>query len=443
MGRLVTAFAAVVVVVGVVGAVPAEPADAAVPQVFTDVAATDPFATAIAWLAGEGITMGCNPPANSRFCPDDAVTRGEMAAFLVRAFDYTDLGTRDFVDDDDSIFEADIEKLAAAGVTLGCNPPDNDRFCPSRAVTRGEMAAFLVRAFDYTDSGMTDFVDDDGSIFEADIERLAAAGVTVGCNPPDNTMFCPDQVTTREQMAAFLHRAFGQPEPVIIPAAEGRTADHTFVDAYASIPGDVVAAVADLHIYYGHTSHGSQLVTGVNTMPAEWHLTNLVETSPDLGYDVWEPQTDEWLANHPETEVVIWSWCGQQSSNSVENVQEYLADMTALEAKYPDVQFVYMTGHLRGAYSEYLYGDAENEILQRNNQMVRDYAALHGKWLFDFADIESYLDGSEVQCTYHGMPVECTWPNDATGCAHSRMGNCERKGEAWYTLLAKMTGWDG
>jgi len=54
----------------------------------------------------------------------------------------------DFVDDDNSIFESDIEKLAAAGITAGCNPPDNDRFCPDNHVTRRQMAAFLARALD-------------------------------------------------------------------------------------------------------------------------------------------------------------------------------------------------------------------------------------------------------------------------------------------------------
>ena len=51
--------------------------------------------------------------------------------------------------------------------------------------------------------------DDDGSVFEADIDRLGTAGVTRGCNPPVNDMFCPNQNVTREQMAAFLHRALG------------------------------------------------------------------------------------------------------------------------------------------------------------------------------------------------------------------------------------------
>ena len=70
-----------------------------------------------------------------------------MAAFLVRALGYTDPGDGDlFIDDDESIFEADIDRLATAGVTKGCNPPVNDRFCPKGYVTRGQMAAFLHRA---------------------------------------------------------------------------------------------------------------------------------------------------------------------------------------------------------------------------------------------------------------------------------------------------------
>ena len=115
-----------------------------------------------------------------------------------------------FIDDDDSIFEADIEWMAAEGITAGCNPPANDRFCPDALVTREQMAAFLVRALGYTDDGGGDlFTDDDGSIFEGDIDRLGTAGVTKGCNPPLNTQFCPGANVTRGQMAAFLHRALG------------------------------------------------------------------------------------------------------------------------------------------------------------------------------------------------------------------------------------------
>lgn len=107
------------------------------------------FEEAIEWLAFERITRGCNPPINDRFCPGDDVTRGEMAAFLVRAMGYTDDGGGDlFVDDDNHTFETDIDKLGTAGVTRGCNPPANDRFCPDDNLIRGEMAALLKRATD-------------------------------------------------------------------------------------------------------------------------------------------------------------------------------------------------------------------------------------------------------------------------------------------------------
>ncbi|MEA2024772.1 MAG: putative Ig domain-containing protein [Actinomycetota bacterium] len=182
---------------------------------------TSIFEADIEWLASEDITRGCNPPVNDHFCPDDNVTRGQMAAFLVRAFGYVDDGGGDlFVDDNTSIFEADIDRLGTAGVTRGCNPPVNDRFCPDDNVTRGQMAAFLVRAFGYTDDGGGDlFTDDDTSIFEADIDRLGAADVTRGCNPPTNDRFCPTSYVTRGQMAAFLHRAFTAPpvpDPLVI-----------------------------------------------------------------------------------------------------------------------------------------------------------------------------------------------------------------------------------
>ena len=168
------------------------------------------FEVDVEWMAAEGITRGCNPPVSDRFCPDSVVTRGQMAAFLVRALGLTDRVDDPFVDDDGSIFEPDIERLAAAGITKGCNPPANDQFCPASKVTRGQMAAFLVRALGYADDGGGNlFVDDDASIFEADIDRLGTAGVTKGCNPPANDRFCPNSVVTRGQMAAFLHRALG------------------------------------------------------------------------------------------------------------------------------------------------------------------------------------------------------------------------------------------
>ncbi len=164
-------------------------------------------------IAAEGVTKGCNPPLNDRFCPQDTVTRETMAAFLDRALGLPATATDFFADDDNTLFEDSINRLAASGITRGCNPPENDRFCPRRDMTRGAMAAMLARAFGYPPSALNRFVDDDGHLFESDIQRIAAAGVTLGCNPPANDRFCPNGVVTRDTMASFLTRALGlQPE---------------------------------------------------------------------------------------------------------------------------------------------------------------------------------------------------------------------------------------
>src|SRR5690606_22238150 len=85
-----------------------------------------------------------------------------------------------------NVFSGDIDWLASRGVTAGCTPPDNPRFCPNDNVTRGQMAAFLVRALDL-EAGDASFDDTAGSVFERDVAALASAGITRGCNPPDNT----------------------------------------------------------------------------------------------------------------------------------------------------------------------------------------------------------------------------------------------------------------
>jgi hypothetical protein len=166
-------------------------------------------------IAAAGITLGCNPPANTKFCPKDSVTRAQMAAFLVRALDLPIAPSAGF-SDVEGIFGDDINRLAAAGITVGCNPPANTAFCPNKAVTREQMAAFLVRALDLPATSNSPFVDVSGTFLD-DINRLAAAGITVGCNPPTNNEFCPTKPVTREQMATFLTRGLGLrpmvPEP--------------------------------------------------------------------------------------------------------------------------------------------------------------------------------------------------------------------------------------
>ncbi|MGH8873961.1 MAG: Kelch repeat-containing protein, partial [Acidimicrobiia bacterium] len=131
--------------------------------------------------------------------------------------------TDHFVDAGDSIFEDDINANAEVGITQGCNPPDNDQFCPDDHVTRGQMAAFLRRAFEYPASGIDHFTDDDGSVFEGDINAIAEVGVTKGCNPPENTRYCPDDLVLRDQMASFLGRALDL-EPVVLGTTTTTTA---------------------------------------------------------------------------------------------------------------------------------------------------------------------------------------------------------------------------
>lgn len=165
------------------------------------------FRDSIAWLADRRITLGCNPPVNDRYCPTRSVTREQMAAFLVRALDLDATSGARFRDVvSDSTFSGAIDRLVTAGITLGCS--EVDQFCPRRDVTRAEMAAFLVRALDLEATSGIRFRDVPRTgAFATDIDRLATAGITVGCNPPSNDRFCPADPVTRGEMAALLERA--------------------------------------------------------------------------------------------------------------------------------------------------------------------------------------------------------------------------------------------
>lgn len=174
----------------------AAPAPAAAANPFTDIGASQ-FRSDIDWLYNAGITRGCT---DTRFCPGGTVTRGEMAAFLVRMFALPPSATDFFTDDGRSIFESDINALAASGITGGCGA---GRYCPDAPVTREQMAAFLVRATGAPETGADYFLDDERSQFEAMINRSAAAGLTGGCG---TYRFCPRGMVTRGEMAAFLHR---------------------------------------------------------------------------------------------------------------------------------------------------------------------------------------------------------------------------------------------
>ncbi|MFZ5881379.1 MAG: M4 family metallopeptidase [Chloroflexota bacterium] len=102
-----------------------------------------------------------------------------------------------------------IETLAVNSVTGGC---DTGLYCPSKGVTRAEMAVFLLRAkygSGYTPPavGASTGFDDVATTHWAAawIKQLAAEGVTAGCG--DGTIYCPETIVTRESMAVFLLRA--------------------------------------------------------------------------------------------------------------------------------------------------------------------------------------------------------------------------------------------
>ncbi|MDE0369852.1 MAG: S-layer homology domain-containing protein, partial [bacterium] len=100
-----------------------------------------------------------------------------------------------------------INRLAEAGITGGCDS-DGALFCPGVAVSRAQLAAFLSRGLELPPATGDFFVDDDGSVFEDAINRLAEAGITGGCDS-DGGLFCPGVAVSRAQMATFLVRALG------------------------------------------------------------------------------------------------------------------------------------------------------------------------------------------------------------------------------------------
>ena len=97
-----------------------------------------------------------------------------------------------------------IERMAELEVTQGCG--DGTNFCPFNPVTRAQMAVFLTRAFNLPDGPDPDFSDVDQSYWASDqIAALADSDITRGCG--DGSRFCPENPTSRAQMAAFLSRA--------------------------------------------------------------------------------------------------------------------------------------------------------------------------------------------------------------------------------------------
>ncbi len=162
-----------------------------------------PHQQSIERIAAVGITLGCDPKDLTLYCPGKEVTRAQMATFIVRALGLPPSPRDHFTDDNGHALEASINAFAESGITYGCA---TGLFCPEQIVPREQMAAFLARALKLPPSPTNGFQDVTG-YFAPEINAMAAAGIIVACNP-EGTLFCPAGLVTRESMAVFLDKGF-------------------------------------------------------------------------------------------------------------------------------------------------------------------------------------------------------------------------------------------
>ncbi len=244
--------------------------------------------------------------------------------------------------------------------------------------------------------------------------------------------------------------------------------DHACTDIEKIPKSWIETAKKSFGISYGHTSHGSQIISGMGALQNKHSIFSFSGNSStrhltifdrEPGGDLGNPDRQTWyfrtkdLLDHGwgDTNTILWSWCGQVSSATKEDIDTYLELMDALEKEYPGVIFIYMTGHLDGT--------GEHGNLNVRNSQIRDFCRTNNKILFDFADIESYdPDGryflnlyANDRCEYEKDGEKRNWaaewcdanPGSCSdySCAHSMSLNCDLKANAFWWLMARLAGW--